>query len=940
MSAHSSVADGRHPANSQLPGLDQLRSALRDNFERLAEALLGKPLSRNGHEWRWGSRGSRAVVVRGPNRGVWCDHEADTGGGPIDLVMWAQDCSFADAVTWSRNWLGMSAAKLAALPAAPLPDREARDAEEAARQVGKLAVAARLWTESRLIAGTPAELYLTCARAISCPPAGWPAAIGFHARSCSLIAAATWPDGTLRAVHRVFLTAAGVKAAVLPEKRTDGVLAGALVRLAAPELFGQPLMVGEGVETALSLLSATGAATWATLGRMPLVEEMPQDCRVLFARDDDAPGSAADVKVLRGIAGWRVAGVDVRVATPWAEPHGDRSDFNDVIQQGGSEAVLARIEAAQMLNDALAGPALATNGHAPPAAPASSAPAWQAANGRDAAEPAPDPTRLVRPGKPRSARTATPPPSNLPTITLEAGLLSVHVGAAEQAIIAAGEPIYQRARDLVRPARIERRGVDGRVTLTAGFATMTVPGLLDVLSRVAAWRRYSARLAALVAADPPKAVAEALLARYGQWVLPRVAGIVTTPTMRPDGSILEAAGYDLATRLHHERDPTIELHPTVVQPTRSDALRALTDLNELVVEFPFVRSDEGLEVSRAVALSALITPVVRGALRVAPAHAFRASTAGTGKSYLADVASTIADGRPCPVIAIAPREAETDARIVGLLLGGFPIVSLDNANGEVGSDLLCQAIERPTVQVRALGRSDITEVETRSTIFMTGNNLRVRGDMVRRVLVCDLDAEMERPEERQFRSDPVAAVLADRSRYVSAALTVVRAYVVCGSPGRLPRLASFAEWSDLVRSALVWLGCADPALSMQAARDDDPVLGDLRDVMACWGEVFGLDEIPARRAIEAADAKRASADEHGDPVVFGPATELRHPALRDALMRVAGQGNGIDGTKLGRWLGAMRGRISGGTRFMQCGISQGASRWRLEAVSQMTVKRQ
>ena len=50
--------------------------------------------------------------------------------------------------------------------------------------------------------------------------------------------------------------------------------------------------------------------------------------------------------------------------------------------------------------------------------------------------------------------------------------------------------------------------------------------------------------------------------------------------------------------------------------------------------------------ARAVALSALITPVVRGALAVAPMHAFEAKVPGSGKSFLTDTVSVIATGQP------------------------------------------------------------------------------------------------------------------------------------------------------------------------------------------------------------------------------------------------------------------------------------------------------
>ena len=265
---------------------------------------------------------------------------------------------------------------------------------------------------------------------------------------------------------------------------------------------------------------------------------------------------------------------------------------------------------------------------------------------------------------------------------------------------------------------------------------------------------------------------------------------------------------------------------------------------------------------------------------MAPLHAFRAYTAGTGKSYMADVASAISTGRPCPVTSAAGDEAETEKRIAGMLLAGFPIACLDNVNGELGGDLLCQAIERPLIRLRPLGRSDIVEIESRSTMFATGNALRVRGDMVRRTLVCSLDAGVERPELRDFKADPIAKIQANRGLYVSACLIIVRAYAAAGSPDKLKPIASFEDWSDAVRSALVWLGCADPATSMQAARDDDPELTELREMLALWSDAFGSDPMTAKEVADAIHQK--------EPTQIGEPTDYRHPDLRDALLRLVG----------------------------------------------------
>ena len=327
-----------------------------------------------------------------------------------------------------------------------------------------------------------------------------------------------------------------------------------------------------------------------------------------------------------------------------------------------------------------------------------------------------------------------------------------------------------------------------------------------------------------------------------------------------------------------------------LKPTRAHAEQALRLLDGLLGEFGFVA-----DVDRSVALSALMTPVLRGMIPAAPLHGIRASTAGSGKTFLVDLASAIASGRACPVLAAGDKPEETEKRLVGVLLAAYPIVSIDNCNGELGGDLLNQAIEHPLVRLRVLGDSDIVEIECRATFFATGNGLRVRGDMTRRTIICSLDAGVERPELREFKQDPLQRVLADRGAYVAAVLTIVRAYLAAGQPGRIkPAVASFPDWSNTVRSALVWLGNPDPVETMEKAREDDPELTELRQVIGAWHYHFG----------DAPSTARSVADH-----ACGSDMESAHAGLRDALMAVAGERGGVNCKRLGRWLLKHEGRI-------------------------------
>jgi putative DNA primase/helicase len=289
-----------------------------------------------------------------------------------------------------------------------------------------------------------------------------------------------------------------------------------------------------------------------------------------------------------------------------------------------------------------------------------------------------------------------------------------------------------------------------------------------------------------------------------------------------------------------------------------------------------------------------VTAVLRGALSVAPLHAFRAHTAGTG-----DVAATIATGRLCPVIAAGKTEEETEKRLGALLRDGVPVVSLDNVSGELGGDALAQMTERPLVRVRILGKSEAPEFECKAAIFATGNNLVLVGDMVRRAVVCTLDARVERPELREFNFDPIDRVLQNRGAYVAACLTIARAYRVSGAPKVCRPLGSYGEWSDIARAPLIWLNEADPVASMEIAREEDPELAAIRELFAQLPHHFGEREWTTAELIQIACERS-----------YG--REFIRPELRELLLRVAGEGGAVSGKRLGKFLSKIGGRVVGG----------------------------
>ena len=507
------------------------------------------------------------------------------------------------------------------------------------------------------------------------------------------------------------------------------------------------------------------------------------------------------------------------------------------------------------------------------------------------------------------------PDGALPEIKIVAGELPRIVDEAEFALVAVRRSIYQRGGMLVHPVSSAVPAADGRTTISHRSALASAAHLVEEITASAQFLRFDKKARKWLATDCPARVAETLIAR-DQWRLPPLVGIITSPTIRFDGSLLDEPGYDAASGLLF--DPGSSDFPHIPpRPSRASAMHALDLLLELLDEFPFVEP-----IDRTVAISAILTALCRRSLPTAPLHAFRAPSAGTGKTLIGDIVSMVATGNVAPVTAQAHDELEFEKRLGASLLAGDPIIMIDNCTGHLGGDLLCQVITQQLVRIRILGLSQNVEIGTGTTLLANGNNLAIDGDLSRRVVMASLDARVERPDLRSFTKSPLEMVAADRGSYVAAGLTIIRAYEAEPDKPPPPRaLASFEKWCARVRDALCWLGQPDVVETVARARATDTKLGQLAAVLQYWCDELGQERVSTKRLIEYADER-----------AWLGAASFTHGDFRDVLMTIAGDGRNISARTLGRWLSTNAGRVVGGFRLIQAGEDHGVSLWRCEEV--------
>ncbi len=410
------------------------------------------------------------------------------------------------------------------------------------------------------------------------------------------------------------------------------------------------------------------------------------------------------------------------------------------------------------------------------------------------------------------------------------------------------------------------------------------------------------------------------VANRGQWKGIRpLAGVVTCPVLRPDGSILNVPGYDQATCLFFEPQGVEFQVPD--HPTRGDAIVAAGRLLDLIQDFPFPETNPA---HRSVWLAALLTSAARFAF-IGPSPIFMAdaNTAGAGKTLLWEIISLILTGADFARMDNPENAIEANKVIVSLILAGDQLVLIDNIVGNFGNSAIDAAATGTSYKGRILCTNDMACARLPMTWFGSGNNVILVGDTRRRVCGLRLQSPEEKPEERTgFKYPNIAQHVRDyRPALLMDVLTILSAFCRAGKPqSKIKHWGSYEEWSKLIRQAIVWCDLPDPGETRQevAARSD-------KDAEHLHGLIAGWEEIDA-------DCTGLTAAGALDLLKSHP---VKFDTLRDVLAEMFNCKPGeLPGTRhLGNKLKHLRGRVCGGKAFDDRGQDRkGLNVWRVVTV--------
>lgn len=351
-----------------------------------------------------------------------------------------------------------------------------------------------------------------------------------------------------------------------------------------------------------------------------------------------------------------------------------------------------------------------------------------------------------------------------------------------------------------------------------------------------------------VEASPTKAVLSAVLSsRYWPDVRP-LTGVVTSPVLRPDGTLLQTAGYDTTTGLYYA--PTTNMPAIPTQPSKqevSDALEFV--LGKLLRDFPFVAPAD-----KANHIGLLIAPILRPYLGcLTPFGLISATTQSSGKTLLAEIPGYLYGRKH--LVWRNNDENELEKGITSALHSAAPVMLWDNLREgtEVSSAVLAKLLTGPQWDARMLGSSGAGFEAVNDRLWLaTGNNIRLGGDMATRTALIRLDPNDPHPDQRDQTGFGIPH-LDDWLKQPSNRVTVLRHLLIlvmdwinAGAPRSGHTMRQFTTWAGAAGGFLAHHSIDGFLDNVEEMREADDENTEWTAFLARWYELHGKVPLKAR----------------------------------------------------------------------------------------------
>jgi hypothetical protein len=398
---------------------------------------------------------------------------------------------------------------------------------------------------------------------------------------------------------------------------------------------------------------------------------------------------------------------------------------------------------------------------------------------------------------------------------------------------------------------------DTRETSTHPLPVEAVPAGPPEMQNLLAHHTYCSKFipatarspAKTVEHTPPAASLSAVLANRSWPGLRPLNGVIGSPVLRPDGTLLQEPGYDEATGLYLAS--LVQPRQIPAQPPQGWVAYARDLLlNQLLGDFLWTG-----EADKANFLAMLVTQVLRHYLDGSPVPFFpiTAPAASSGKTLLATICGVLYGQAS---ITWTGDDDELRKTLTSVMAGQEGVICFDNlAEGTViRSAVLSKLLTDRTWGDRMLGKNVIGQFANDRLWCATGNNLRIGGDLATRVVLVGLDPRQPHPERRTgfAIADLESWIRGERNQrtVAEAVLVLVADWAAarCPEAGVVP-MRQFTRWARVCGGFLAHHGVdgfLGNAAEVEAADDDSTAWAAF---LARWPQVLGAWAVRADEVV-------------------------------------------------------------------------------------------
>ncbi|MCF6199215.1 MAG: hypothetical protein L3J67_07435 [Hyphomicrobiaceae bacterium] len=418
------------------------------------------------------------------------------------------------------------------------------------------------------------------------------------------------------------------------------------------------------------------------------------------------------------------------------------------------------------------------------------------------------------------------------------------------AFSSAGEvKILLEERMLSNPSMFKYLDAYARVVTNANTGSLqieklTIGGLGMELNSLVTWHRKDEDSEKQV--DFPKPVQQQLF-NDPHLPLPVLRGVKTTPFFDANGRLVIKPGYDRQSGVMYNPPEDLRVPQVSASPSAEEVLKAKGLLGEQYEGFPFHDDPSHDGASYAHMLALTLQPFARELIDgPTPIFFVQKTTPGTGASLINEIRNILCYGFSIGAMAIPKTDEELSKKIDAALIAMSPVVWFDNVEEKIDNETFALATTTGTHSARILGKSETVDVPVRCDWIMSGNNVGVGKQFVRRVMLVNLDAQSVDPTKgRTFKHPDLREwVKSNRSELIWACLTLIQAWIAKGKPLGSEKIASYESWSTIMGGLFDVIGVDGLFKNLDAVAESvDDTEQQLPAFFAYWWDQWGDKEV-------------------------------------------------------------------------------------------------